>query len=320
MSRAIRPRQHGGPEVLAVVDVPTPRPGAGEVVVRVRAAGVNPIDWKLYGGDFHEVDDDQRDEAGLTEEMPTLGLECAGVVVEVGAEVRDVIVGEEVLVYPVTAAYADHVVAPPSSLVRRPAALGEEEAAGLMLAGTTAAHALHAVGAGAGDTVLVHGGSGGVGLMAVQLARIAGATVVATASERNHGVLRDLGAIPVAHGEGSADRIRAAAPHGIDAAVDTVGTDEALDVSVALVADRGRIASITGSDRRAEAGIRLLGYGPGQDAGTGYRASVRQALVDHAGAGRLRVLIAGTFALADAADAHRFARRSHAPGKVVLLP
>ncbi|WP_316297957.1 alcohol dehydrogenase catalytic domain-containing protein [Clavibacter michiganensis] len=87
MSRAIRPRQHGGPEVLAVVDVPTPRPGAGEVVVRVRAAGVNPIDWKLYGGDFHEVDDDQRDEAGLTEEMPTLGLECAGVVVEVGAEV-----------------------------------------------------------------------------------------------------------------------------------------------------------------------------------------------------------------------------------------
>ncbi|WP_143330034.1 zinc-binding dehydrogenase, partial [Clavibacter michiganensis] len=168
--------------------------------------------------------------------------------------------------------------------------------------------------------VLVHGGSGGVGLMAVQLARIAGATVVATASERNHGVLRDLGAIPVAHGEGSADRIRAAAPHGIDAAVDTVGTDEALDVSVALVADRGRIASITGSDRRAEAGIRLLGYGPGQDAGTGYRASVRQALVDHAGAGRLRVLIAGTFALADAADAHRFARRSHAPGKVVLLP
>ncbi|UDM19643.1 NADP-dependent oxidoreductase [Clavibacter michiganensis] len=320
MSRAIRPRQHGGPEVLAVVDVPTPRPGAGEVVVRVRAAGVNPIDWKLYGGDFHEVDDDQRDEAGLTEEMPTLGLECAGVVVEVGAEVRDAIVGEEVLVYPVTAAYADHVVAPPSSLVRRPAALGEEEAAGLMLAGTTAAHALHAVGAGAGDTVLVHGGSGGVGLMAVQLARIAGATVVATASERNHGVLRDLGAIPVAHGEGSADRIRAAAPQGIDAAVDTVGTDEALDVSVALVADRGRIASITGSDRRAEAGIRLLGYGPGQDAGTGYRASVRQALVDHAGAGRLRVLIAGTFALADAADAHRFARRSHAPGKVVLLP
>ncbi|WP_316317091.1 NADP-dependent oxidoreductase [Clavibacter michiganensis] len=320
MSRAIRPRQHGGPEVLAVVDVPTPRPGAGEVVVRVRAAGVNPIDWKLYGGDFHEVDDDQRDEAGLTEEMPTLGLECAGVVVEVGAEVRDVIVGEEVLVYPVTAAYADHVVAPPSSLVRRPAALGEEEAAGLMLAGTTAAHALHAVGAGAGDTVLVHGGSGGVGLMAVQLARIAGATVVATASERNHDVLRDLGAIPVAHGEGSADRIRAAAPHGIDAAVDTVGTDEALDVSVALVADRGRIASITGSDRRAEAGIRLLGYGPGQDAGTGYRASVRQALVDHAGAGHLRVLIAGTFALADAADAPRFARRSHAPGKVVLLP
>ena len=320
MSRAIRPRQHGGPEVLAVVDVPTPRPGAGEVVVRVRAAGVNPIDWKLYGGDFHEVDDDQREEAGLAEEMPTLGLECAGVVVEVGADVRDVVVGEEVVVYPVTAAYADHVVAPPSSLVRRPEALAEEEAAGLMLAGTTAAHALHAVGAGAGDTVLVHGGSGGVGLMAVQLARIQGATVVATASERNHDVLRDLGAIPVAHGPGLADRIRAAAPQGIDAAVDTVGTDEALDVSVALIADRGRIASITGSDRRAEAGIRLLGYGPGQDAGTGYRASVRQALADHAGAGRLRVRIAGTFALVDAADAHRFAGRSHAPGKVVLLP
>ncbi|MGY2062459.1 alcohol dehydrogenase catalytic domain-containing protein, partial [Nocardia gipuzkoensis] len=199
--------------------------------MEVRAAGVNPIDWKLYSGAFHDVDDDHKDAAGLAASMPSIGLECAGVVTEVGAEVRDVRVGDEVIVYPVTAAYADSVAVAATSLFSKPAGVEWAQAGALMLTGTTAVHALHAASVGEGDTVLVHGGSGGVGLMAVQLAAAAGATVIATAAERNHELLRELGAIPVAYGPGLADRVRAAAPQGLTAAVDFAGTDEALDVS-----------------------------------------------------------------------------------------
>jgi NADPH:quinone reductase-like Zn-dependent oxidoreductase len=320
MPRTIRPTAYGGPEVLAVRDEPSPRASDDGVVVAVRAAGVNPIDWKLYSGAFHAVDDDEKDAAGIAASMPLLGLECAGVVTEVGTDVTDVHLGDEVVVYPVTGAYADYVAVAAASIVAKPAGLGWAEAGSLVLAGTTAVHALHAAAVGAGDTVLVHGGSGGVGLLAVQLAAAEGATVIATASESNHALLRELGAIPVAYGPGLADRARAAAPGGIQAAVDFAGTDEALDVSLELVADRRRIASITGSSRRAEAGIKLLGYGPGQDAGTEIRAAARRDLVERAGSGALRVIVAATFPLAEAARAHERGMAGHAPGKLVLLP
>jgi NADPH:quinone reductase-like Zn-dependent oxidoreductase len=176
---------------------------------------------------------------------------------------------------------------------------------------------LHAAGVGAGDTVLIHGGAGGVGLMGVQLAAAAGATVIATAA---HALLRELEAVPVTYGPGLAERVRAAAPQGVTAAVDFVGTDEALDVSLELVADRARIASITGSPRRATAGIKLLGYGPGQDAGTEIRGAARAPLVERAGAGTLRVVVDATFPLTDAAEAHEIGLAGHAPGKLVLLP
>jgi NADPH:quinone reductase-like Zn-dependent oxidoreductase len=189
-----------------------------------------------------------------------------------------------------------------------------------MLTGTTAVHVLHAAGVGAGDTVLVHGGSGGVGLMVVQLATAAGATVIATAAERNHALLRELGAVPVVYGSGLADRVRAAAPQGVAAAVDLAGTDEALDVSLELVGDRTRIASITGSPRRAAAGITLLGYGPGEDAGTELRGAARRGLVERVGSGALRVIVDGTFPLEEAAKAHEIGIAGHAPGKLVLIP
>ncbi len=320
MPRIVRPTTYGTPDVLAVTEVEIPRAAADGVVVEVRAAGVNPIDWKLYSGSFHAVDDEHADAAGVAASMPALGLECAGVVTEVGADVTGVQVGDEVVVYPVTAAYADYVTAPATSILAKPAGLGWAEAGALMLTGTTAVHALHAAGARSGDTVLVHGGSGGVGLMAVQLAAAAGATVVATAAERNHGLLRELGAAPVVYGPGLADRVRAVAPQGIDAAIDLAGTDEALDVSVELVADRTRIASITGSARRDETGIKLIGYGPGQDAGTAVRADARAGLVERAGSGRLRVVVDATFPLADAAKAHEVGIAGHAPGKLVLIP
>ncbi|MFG1793355.1 NADP-dependent oxidoreductase [Nocardia sp. NPDC049149] len=320
MPRIVRPTAYGTPDVLTVLEVPTPRAAADGVVVEVRAAGVNPIDWKIYSGAFHDVDDDHKDAAGIAASMPSIGLECAGVVTEVGAEVTDVQVGDEVVVYPVTAAYADYVTAPATSLIAKPAELGWAEAGSLILTGTTAFHALQVTGVTAGDTVLVHGGAGGVGLMAVQLAAAAGATVIATAAERNHALLRELGASPVAYGPGLADRVRAAAPQGVSAAVDFAGTDEALDVSLELVADRSRIASITGSPRRAESGIKVLGYGPGEDAGAEVRAAARGDLVDRAGSGALRVIVDATFPLAEAAKAHEVGLAGHAPGKLVLIP
>ncbi|PPG64385.1 alcohol dehydrogenase [Rathayibacter sp. AY2B7] len=320
MARIVRPRAFGGPDVLDVVEIDTPVPGPGEVVVEVRAAGVNPLDWKLYSGAFHEVDDDEKDAAGLSEVMPSLGMDAAGVVAAVGPGVHGVTVGDEVIVYPVTAAYADRVVVHASSLIPKPESLSWPEAGGLMLAGLTAAHTVHATGVRAGDTVLVHGGSGGVGLIAVQLARHLGATVVATAAERNHELLRELGATPVAYGPGLADRVRAAAPQGVDAAIDTAGTDEALDVSLELIADPARIASITGSDRRIGTGVTLIGYGPGQDAGTEYRSSQRARLAELAGVGAVRVIIADTFSLDQVAQAHELGRSGRATGKIVLLP
>ncbi|WP_069167769.1 NADP-dependent oxidoreductase [Nocardia altamirensis] len=320
MPRIVRPTAYGTPDVLTVLEVPTPRAAADGVVVEVRAAGVNPIDWKLYSGAFHDVDDDHKDAAWIAASMPSIGLECAGVVTEVGVDVTGVQVGDEVVVYPVTAAYADYVTAPATSLIAKPAELGWAEAGSLILTGTTAFHALQVTGVTAGETVLVHGGAGGVGLMAVQLAAAAGATVIATAAERNHALLRELGASPVAYGPGLADRVRAAAPHGVSAAVDFAGTDEALDVSLELVADRSRIASITGSPRRAESGIKVLGYGPGEDAGAEVRAAARGDLVDRAGSGALRVIVDATFPLSEAAKAHEVGLAGHAPGKLVLIP
>jgi NADPH:quinone reductase-like Zn-dependent oxidoreductase len=320
MPRIVRPTAYGTPDVLAVSEVARPRADSSGVVVEVRAAGVNPIDWKLYSGAFHAVDDDQKDAAGIAASMPSLGLECAGVVVEVGADVTGVRTGDEVIVYPVTGAYADYVTAPATSVFGKPAGLGWAEAGALMLTGTTAVHALHAAGVGAGDTVLVHGGTGGVGLMGVQLAVAVGARVIATGAERNHALVRELGATAVAYGPGLAGRVRAAAPQGVTAAVDFAGTDEALDVSLELVADRSRIASITGSPRRATTGIKLLGYGPGQDPGTEVRAAARRDLIERAGSGALRVIVDSTFPLVEAAKAHEVGRAGHAPGKLVLIP
>lgn len=320
MARIVRPTAYGKPDVLNVFEAPVPEPGEGQVVVQVRAAGVNPIDWKLYSGGFHDVDEDHKDGAGMAADLPSLGLDCAGVVSAVGSGVTDVQVGAEVIVYPVNAAYADYVVAAATSLIPKPPSLGWAEAGSLMLSGTTAFHALQAAGVDAGDTVLVHGGAGGVGLMALQLAKGRGANVVATAAEQNHQLLRDLGAVPVTYGPGLLDRVRTAAPEGVTCAVDFVGSDEALDVSLELVQDRQRIASITGSDRRARSGIKCLGYGPGEDAGTEVRSEARGFLAEQAGAGALRVIVDATYGLDDVTAAHWAGINGHGPGKLVLIP
>ena len=315
MTRAVVATAYGGPEVLAVVDVPAPAPGRGEVSVEVRAAATNPFDLKLYSGALGA------DPARLP---IRLGSEAAGVVVAVGAGAAGptgpVAVGDEVVVFPARGAYAERVVAPGSSVLAKPGALTFEESAGLMLAGTTAVHALTAVDVGVGDTVLVHGASGGVGSVVAQVAIARGARVVGMASPARHDDLRRLGVLPVPYGEGLAERVRALAPGGVDAAVDTVGTDEAVDVSVDLVADRRRVATIAAFARGAELGLSVLGSGPGADPGSALREAARVDLLRLVVAGALRVRVARAFPLEQASDAHRMLSSGHAYGKVVLVP
>lgn len=298
----------GGPENLEVVEFSPGDPGPGQVRVSVRAAGVNPADVKRYRG------------PGDPAQLPlVLGYEAAGVVTAVGADAGPA-VGDEVIVFRTQGAYASDLVVGTGTITPKPASLGWAEAGGLLLTGATAWHTLVATSVTAGDTVLVHGAAGGVGLMAVQLARLRDARVIATASPRNHDLLRELGADPVTYGDGLADRVRALAPDGIDAAIDLVGTDEAMDVSLELVTDRSRIATIANFARGPREGVKLLGGGPGADPGNDIRDAARAELAHLAGSGELRVVVGSTYPLDDAADAHRQIVTGHTTGKLVLIP
>jgi NADPH:quinone reductase-like Zn-dependent oxidoreductase len=306
---------YGGPDVLIITDEPTPAPQAGQARIQVRACGVNPADYKSYSGAFG------RDPARLP---LRLGAEAAGVVTAVGAGAAGpagpLSVGDEVITFRAPGAYAAELVVPGDVLVPRPATLSWPQAGGLLLAGAAAWHALTATSVGRGDTVLINGASGGVGLMAVQLAAGRGATVIGTARPARHDLLRELGAVPVAYGDGLAERVRAVAPGGVDVALDLVGTDEAVDTSLELVPDRARIATLAAFARGPQLGIKVLGGGPGADPGTEIRFGARLELVRLAQAGQLRVLVAQTFPLAQVADAHRLSMTGHVAGKIALIP
>ena len=315
MTRAVVATAYGGPEVLAVIETPVGAPGAGEVLISVRAAGTNPIDYKVYSGAMG------RDPARLP---MRLGSEAAGVVTAVASGVEGpggrVQVGDEVVAYRITGGYAADVLAPASSVIGKPSTLSFEQASGLMLTGVTAVHALTVVRVSAGQTVLVYGASGGVGLMAIQLATAAGARVIGTASPSAHALVRELGAEPVTYGAGLQERVRGLAPDGVDAAVDLAGGDEALDTSLALVAERDRIVTALASRRAFDAGIKVIGGAPGADPGTGIRAAARLELARLAGDGKLRVIVSGAYPLAEVAEAHRELATGHAHGKIVLVP
>jgi NADPH:quinone reductase-like Zn-dependent oxidoreductase len=310
MTRTVVAEGYGGPEVLVLQDIELPAPGQGQVLVDVRAAGTNPIDYKLYGGEMG------RDPAKLP--MP-VGMEVAGVVAAVAPGAAGytgaLTVGDEVIVTNISGGYSEQVIAEASDVGHKPATLSFEQAAGLLLVGGTAWHLLTNTRVGTGDTVLIHGASGGVGLMAVQLAVARGAKVIATASPARHDQLREYGAEPVAYGDGLADRVRAIGP--VDAALDLVGTDEALDTSVELVADRGRIATIAGFARAGELGIAVL---TGADGGQAIRDASRIELIKLAAEGKLEVTVDRVFPLEEASDAHRYLQTGHARGKVVLVP
>jgi NADPH:quinone reductase len=314
-TKAVVATAFGGPEVLSVIDMPLRQPHPGEVLIKVRAAGTNPIDYKQYSGMMGRNPDS----------LPIHpGREVAGIVTEVadGAEgpARAVRVGDEVVAFRVAGGYAGEIVVPASTVVPKPTTLSFEQASGMMLTGTTAVHALTVIRVGAGDTLLIHGAAGGVGLMAIQLAADAGARVIGTASEGSHALLREFGSEPVTYGPGLEERIRALAPGGVDAALDAVGGDEALDTSLAVVPDRARIVTAVASPRAFEAGIKVIGGAPGADAGTEIRDEARLQLVQLAEGGKLRVVVAATYPLAEAAAALGALATGHTHGKIILIP
>ncbi|HJD81287.1 NADP-dependent oxidoreductase [Kitasatospora aureofaciens] len=291
----------GGPEVLRVTEVPGPEPGAGEVRVRVYAAGVQPVDLAIREG-FRPP--------GMTAEPPfVLGNEFAGVVDRLGPGVDGRRVGDQVLGFRLLGCQAELVAVDAAQLVAKPAGMPWEQAGALSASGQTAHLALTLLGVGPGDTVLVHGAAGGVGTVAVQLARAWGATVIGTASERNHDYLRELGAVPVTYGEGLVERVRAVAPQGVDAAFDAAGRG-ALAASVELVADRDRIGTVVDYPEAERLGVRGL---------RGPRTAERLAeLVRLWEAGGLGLEIAETLPLEKAEEAHRLVATGHVRGKVVL--
>lgn len=292
----------GGPEVVELLDVETPTAGPGQVRVKVRAAGIQAADCAVRGG---------WTPPGQTLSFPQkIGNEFAGVVDQVGAGVGGFPAGSEVLGWCVLACHAEYVVVPADQIVEKPASMPWEVAGALSASGQTAHTALEKLKVGAGDTLLVHAAAGGVGTVAVQLATAYGAKVIGTASPRNHDYLRSLGAVPVAYGDGLADRVRALAPGGITAVLDGAG-GEALDVSVALLKDKARIGTLVGFDRVAELGV--LGI-------FSQRSTERlRDLVDRYARGELHIEIARTFPLERAADAHREVETRHVRGKVAIV-
>jgi NADPH:quinone reductase-like Zn-dependent oxidoreductase len=302
--RAMTYAGYGTPDVLSLTEQPRPKVGPGEVLVRVRSASVNPVDWKLMSGGLDAVMDVR---------FPVVpGWDVAGVVEAVGFDTPEFAPGDEVIAYARKdyvhgGTFAEYVTVPARSLAPKPRSLSWDEAAGLPLAGLTAWRVLKRLGVGEGDTVLVHGAAGGVGSLGVQLARSLGARVIGTASERNHERLRDLGAEPVTYGDGLAGRVRALAPGGVDAVADFVGG--VLDATLAVLAPGGRHASIADGSVAENGGSYIWVRPDGVELGE---------LADLADAGVIRVPVARTFPLEELADAFRFSAEGHAAGKVVV--
>jgi NADPH:quinone reductase-like Zn-dependent oxidoreductase len=298
--KAVRFSQFGGPEVLEIVDLPDPHAGPGQVRIAVRAAGVNPSDWK-------------KREGLMDEELPqTLGYEAAGVVDEVGEGVTGVAVGDRVFGLSADGA-AQAELAVLSFYAPIPASLDFAGAAALPAAVETATRALDQLGVSSGSTVLINGASGSVGGAAVQLAVARGARVIGTASPANHDYLRSLGAEPVAYGEGLVDRVRALAPDGVDLALDVAGSG-VLPELIELAGGPANVVTVADFAGAKRYGVRFSSG----DAGRAIH------VLDEIGglieSGRFTLPAIRTFSLTDVAEAHRVSETGHVRGKLVLLP
>jgi NADPH:quinone reductase-like Zn-dependent oxidoreductase len=304
-SRAVRLDSFGGPEVLDLREVPAPQAGPGQLRVRVTAAGLNPMDWVIT------ADADTAARFGLG--LPTgFGTDYAGVVDQVGDGVTGFAVGDRVFGGALSRAVADLVVVDLAEGIaanearHTPDGVDDRTAATLAIAGRTACAALAVVEPGPDDTVLIGGAAGGVGVFAVQLARLAGARVIGTGSASSADFLRDLGAEPVPYGDGLADRVRALAPGGVTAAIDLYGT-ETVQAARELGVPDGRIATIAGQ-------VDGVPTANGADADPGALDEVARLVA----AGRLRVPIAASFPVERIRDAAELQAGRHVHGKVVV--
>jgi NADPH:quinone reductase-like Zn-dependent oxidoreductase len=305
--QAIMVHEYGGPEQLRYEEVPEPAVGPDAVLVEVRAAGVNPVDWKVREGYLDSV---------FPSHLPMiLGWDVGGVVREVGPAVQEFAPGDEVVGYVRKdhirdGTYAELVAGKPRHFAPKPANVDFVTAAGLPLAGLTAVQSLRLAGVGERDTVLVHAAAGGVGSFAVQWAQVLGATVIGTASERNHDYLRELGATPVTYGDGLVERVRQVAPDGVTASVDYIGAEKAFAASAELVRDASRITSNVDPQAVSDVGGRYSFVRP--------QAADLAELSRQVEAGAIRIEIQQVFPLSDAAKAHEVSQGGHVRGKLVL--
>jgi NADPH:quinone reductase-like Zn-dependent oxidoreductase len=306
---AVRYDGYGGIDVLQVREVDTPEPGAGEVLVEVRAAGINPGEAMIRTG-------------GLAERYPSTfpsgqGSDLAGVVSALGRGVSGWSVGDEVVGWVDTrASHARYVVVPEGQLVAKPAGLAWEPAGGLFVAGATAWAAVRAVDPRPGETVAVSGAAGGVGGLAVQLAAERGARVLGIAGESNHEWLRAHGVIPVSYADGLdavGERIRELAPDGVDAFVDTFGQGY-VDLALRLGVDVKRIDTVIDFAAVEKHGVR------GEANAEGSNLADLTELVTRLGDGRLELPVARAYPLAEVRAAYTDLERRHTRGKIVLLP
>jgi NADPH:quinone reductase-like Zn-dependent oxidoreductase len=304
--KAVRFSEYGGADVLSVVDVPMPDPGPGQVLVQVKAAGINPGEAKIREGMLH---------SRWPATFPSgEGSDLAGIVAAVGPGETAFAVGDEIIGYTNNrASHAEYAVAEAQNLTPKPAGLPWAVAGSLFVVGATAWAAVRAVGAARGDTVVVAGAAGGVGSIAVQLARLAGATVIGLASEVQHDWLREHGVIPVSYGPGVAERIKRAAESEVSAFIDTVGADY-VRLALDLAVEPSRIDTITNFAAVQEYGVKAEGSAAGASAAT---LAELAGLID---AGKLEVPIAATFPLDQVRDAYRLLERGHTRGKIVLIP
>ena len=306
MSRAVRYDEYGGVDVLNVVDVADPVPGPGELLVRVRAAGINPGESKIREGLLHE-----RWPATFPSGQ---GSDLAGVVEAVGVGVDGFGPGDDVIGFTDDrASQAELVVIDAAHATAKPAGVPWEVAGALFVAGATASAASRAVNPAEGDTVVVSGAAGGVGSLTVQLVLRTGATVIGLASEPNHEWLRGHGVIPVTYGDGVADRIREAAPGGVDAFIDTVGPPY-VELALELGVDPDRIDTIADFAAVARHGVKAEGNAAGASAQT---LAELAALIDQ---GALEMPIAATYPLDRVRDAYAELEGNHTRGKIVLEP
>jgi NADPH:quinone reductase-like Zn-dependent oxidoreductase len=307
MPRAVRFDRYGGPDVLYVVDVEPREPGEGEVVVRVKAAGINPGEAAIREGLL-----DERWPATFPSGQ---GSDLAGVIAEVGAGVEGLGVGDEVIGFTHDrASQAELVVVDAQNLTPRPSAVSWEAAGALFVAGTTAYAAVRAVAPAGGDVLAVSAAAGGVGTLAVQLARNAGATVIGIAGEHHRDWLREHGAIPVTYGDGLAERIRdAAGSSGLDAFIDTFGSGY-VDLAIELGVAPQRVDTIIDWDAAERHGVKTDGNMAGASADT--LAELARLIAE----GRLEVPIARVYPLTEVRAAYRELERRHTLGKIVLAP